>query len=141
VRPFPNERAARAANNGAYPPDLSLITKARDAGPDFTYAVLTGYKNAPANHKVPEGMYYNEYFPGHNIAMPPPLNPGGVTFADGTEASTQQMAKDVTAFLHWAAEPNIEARHQTGLKVMLFLIVGTILFFFLKRRTWADVHH
>ncbi len=141
VRPFPNERAARAANNGAYPPDLSLITKARVHGPDFTYAVLTGYKNAPADHKVPEGMYYNEYFPGHNIAMPPPLNPGGVTFADGTESSVTQMAKDVTAFLHWAAEPNLEARHQTGLKVMLFLIIGAILFFFLKRRVWADVHH
>jgi ubiquinol-cytochrome c reductase cytochrome c1 subunit len=141
VRPFPNEKAARAANNGAYPPDLSLITKSREYGPDHTYGVLTGYKNAPADHKVPEGMYYNENFAGHNIAMPPPLNPGAVTFSDGTESSVTQMAKDVTAFLAWAAEPNLEARHQTGLKVMLFLIVGAILFFFLKRRIWADVHH
>src|SRR3954454_10302142 len=83
-RPFPNEKAARAANNGAYPPDLSLITKAREHGPDYVAAILTVYKDAPAGHEVPEGMYYNEYFPKNNIKMPPPLNPGGVAFADGT---------------------------------------------------------
>jgi ubiquinol-cytochrome c reductase cytochrome c1 subunit len=140
VRPFPNERAARAANNGAYPVDLSLITKARVHGPDYLYALLTGYENPPAGFKLSEGMYYNKYFPGHQIAMPPPLNPGAVTFADNTEASAQQMARDVTVFLHWAAEPNLEARHQTGLKVMLFLIALSVLFFFVKRRTWAALH-
>jgi len=140
VSPFPNEKAARAANNGAFPVDLSLVTKAREAGPDYTAALLTGYEAPPPGFKLQDGMQYNKYFPGHQIAMPPPLNEGGVTFADNTQATVPQMARDVTAFLHWAAEPNLEERHQTGVKVMLFLLVATLLFYLVKRRIWAAVH-
>jgi ubiquinol-cytochrome c reductase cytochrome c1 subunit len=140
VRPFPNEKAARAANNGAYPPDLSLITKAREHGPDYVAALLTGYAEPPADFHLQEGMQYNKYFPGHQIAMPPPLSEGAVTFADNTPATVPQMAHDVAAFLHWAAEPNLEARHQTGVKVLLFLLVATLIFYATKRRIWAELH-
>ena len=108
--PFPNDQAARAANNGALPPDLSLIVKARAGGPDYVYRILTGYKDPPAGFKMLEGMNYNEYFPGHQIAMPPPLSDNAVTFADGTPATVPQMAHDVVTFLTWAAEPNLEDR-------------------------------
>lgn len=138
--PFPNEKAARAANGGAYPPDLSLMAKARAGGPDYLYALLTGYKDAPADFKVGEGLNYNEAFPGHQIAMPKPLNDDQVTYADGTKASVEQMARDVSAFLMWAAEPKLEERKRMGFKVMVFLIVLTGLFFAAKKRIWRDVH-
>ena len=96
--PFPNDQAARAANNGALPPDLSLITKAREGGPDYVDAILTGFKDAPASFKVMAGMYYNEYFPGHQIKMPPPLTDNQVNFADNTPATVPQMAHDVATF-------------------------------------------
>jgi ubiquinol-cytochrome c reductase cytochrome c1 subunit len=140
VRPFPNERAARAANNGAYPVDLSLVTKAREAGPDYVYVLLTGYEEPPAEFKLADGMSYNRYFPGHQIAMPPPLFDEGVAYADATPATVPQMAHDVTTFLHWAAEPNLEPRHQLGVKVMLFLVFATILLYAVKRRIWAALH-
>lgn len=138
--PFPNERAARAANNGAYPPDLSLITKARPSGHNYLYALLTGYEPPPPSVKVMEGMNYNKYFPGSQIAMAPPLNADGVTFGDGTPATVAQMARDATTFFAWAAEPEMEARKQMGVKVLLFLIVMTILLYAAKRRIWAAVH-
>jgi ubiquinol-cytochrome c reductase cytochrome c1 subunit len=138
--PFPNEQAARAANGGALPPDLSLITKARAGGADYVYSLLQGYREPPAGESGPEGTYYNVYFPGHWIAMPPPLSDGQVSYADGTEATVEQMAADVTSFLAWAAEPTLEVRKQSGLKVMLFLIVLTALFYATKRRVWAHVH-
>jgi ubiquinol-cytochrome c reductase cytochrome c1 subunit len=140
VRPFANENAARFANNGAYPPDLSLVTKAREGGPDYVYALLTGYEEPPADFQLQDGMSYNRFFPGHQIAMPPPLAEGVITYADGTEATIEQMARDVTAFLHWAAEPNLDERHQTGLKAMLFLVIATLLFYAVKRRVWAALH-
>ncbi|MFZ1413950.1 MAG: cytochrome c1 [Defluviicoccus sp.] len=141
VMPFPNEAAARAANNGGYPPDLSLITKARLGGPDYIFALLTGYKEEPpAGFELLEGMYYNEYFAGHQIAMAPPLSEGGVDFADGTPATVDQMARDVVTFLSWAAEPEMEERKRLGVKVMLFLVVLTALLFALKRKIWSDVH-
>lgn len=141
VKPFPNEAAARFANNGAYPPDLSLITKARLGGPDYLYALLIGYKDEPpAGFELMEGMYYNEYFPGHQIAMAPPLSEGGVDYADGTTATVEQMAKDVVTFLSWAAEPEMEERKRLGVKVMIFLVVLTALLYALKRKIWADVH-
>ena len=121
--PFPNDQAARAANNGALPPDLSMIVKAREGGPDYVFGILTGYKDPPPGFNLLTGMYYNEYFPGHQIAMPPPLSDNAVTFADGTSATVPQMAHDVVTFLTWAAEPNLEPRHRTGFKVMLFLII------------------
>ena len=139
--PFANEKAARAANNGAYPPDLSLITKARVGGPDYTYAVLIGYDDPPAGVLLADGMSYNRYFPGHQIAMPQPLaSDGQVDYADGTEASVARMARDVTAFLHWAAEPKLEERKRLGLKVGLFLLVLTGLFYLVKRKVWAAAH-
>jgi ubiquinol-cytochrome c reductase cytochrome c1 subunit len=138
--PFPNEKAARASNGGAYPLDLSLIAKARAAGPDYIRALLVGYKDAPAGVTVGEGLSYNEYFPGHQIAMPKPLNEDQVTYADGTKASVEQMAHDVSAFLMWAAEPKLEDRKRMGFKVMIFLIVLTGLFFMAKKRIWAKLH-
>ena len=139
--PFANDNAARASNNGALPPDLSLIVKARLGGADYIYGVMTGYKEAPADVKVPEGMQYNEFFPGRLIAMPSPLQEDGIEFADGTKASIDQQAKDVTTFLAWAAEPELEVRKRMGVKTILFLLLLTGLFYVLKRRIWADVRH
>src|SRR5215469_2573353 len=138
--PFPNDQAARAANNGALPPDQSLIVKARPGGANYVYAILTGYKEAPAGFKLQEGMNYNEFFPVRQIAMPPPLSDNAVTFADGTPATVPQMAHDVTTFLTWAAEPNLDDRHRTGFKVVLFLIVAAGVFYAAKRKIWAPIH-
>src|SRR5689334_25224431 len=138
--PFPNDQAARAANNGALPPDLSMIVKAREGGPDYVFAILTGYKDAPPGFNLLSGMNYNEYFPGHQIAMPPPLSDNAVTFADGTSATVPQMAHDVVTFLTWSAEPNLEPRHRTGFKVMLFLIIMAGIFYAAKRKIWATAH-
>ncbi len=138
--PFPNKQAAAAANNGKAPPDLSLIVKARSHHEDYIYALLTGYAEAPADHPVPEGTYYNKYFPGHAIAMAPPIYPDGITYGDGTKATVEQQAKDVTTFLAWAAEPHLESRRQTGIMVMLFLVVFAGLMYAAKRRVWADAH-
>jgi len=138
--PYPNPQAARAANGGALPPDLSLVVKAREGGEDYIYSLLTGYIDPPPDVTLPEGMYYNTVFAGHMIAMPPPLQPDVVTYEDGTPASVDQTARDVTQFLAWIAEPKLEERKQMGLKVMLFLIVLTGLFVAYKRRVWADVH-
>jgi ubiquinol-cytochrome c reductase cytochrome c1 subunit len=141
VGPFPNDQAARAANNGALPPDQSLIVKQREGGPDYVYAIITGYKDAPAGFKMQTGMNYNEYFNGHQIAMPPPLTTDGqVTYADGTKATIPQMAHDVTTFLAWAAEPNLNERHRMGLKVILFLVFAAGVFYAAKRRIWASLH-
>ena len=138
--PFPNDQAARAANNGALPPDQSLIVKARHDGPDYVYGILTGYKEPPAGFKLLNGMNYNEYFAGHQIAMPPPLSDNAVTFADGTPATVPQMAHDVVTFLTWASEPNLDDRHRTGFKVIGFLVVAAVLFYAAKRKIWAPVH-
>jgi ubiquinol-cytochrome c reductase cytochrome c1 subunit len=140
ARPFPNDQAARAANNGALPPDLALITKAREGGADYVFGILNGYAPPPADIKMGEGMNYNLYFPGHQIAMPPPLNEGAVTFADGTPASVKQMAHDVVSFLSWAAEPTLEQRKRTGVKVMIFLLICAGVFYAVKRKIWADLH-
>jgi cytochrome c1 len=139
--PFPNDEAARAANNGALPPDLSLITKAREGEQDYVYGILTGFKDAPAGFKLGEGMYYNEYFPGHQIKMPPPLNADQVKYADGTPATVPQMAHDVVTFLSWAAEPTLEERHRVGFKVILFLVVMTGIFYAAKRKIWSRIQH
>lgn len=138
--PFPNVQAARAANNGAYPVDLSVITKARPGGADYIYALLTGYQDPPAGVTMMEGMNYNRYFPGHQIAMVAPLNPDQVQFADGTPATVEQMARDVTTFLAWAAEPELEQRRAMGVKVILFLTILAGLAYAVKRRVWADAH-
>ena len=141
VPPFPNDNAARAANNGALPPDLSLIVKARKGGPDYFYALMTGYKEEPPDgFQMMDGMSYNEYFPGHQIAMPQPLYDDVVEYADGTAATLDQVAQDLTVFLAWAASPEMEARKSLGMKVLLFTIVLTAMLYALKRRIWSDVH-
>jgi len=138
--PYPNEQAARAANGGAYPPDLSLMVKARLGGADYLYALLTGYGDAPQGMQMNEGMSFNEYFPGHQIAMPAPLSEDAVEYEDGTSASVEQMAKDVTTFLAWTAEPELEERKRLGIKVLLFLLVLTAMTYALKRKIWSDLH-
>ena len=145
--PFANEQQARASNNGALPPDLSLIAKSRAGagflghdGADYVYSLMTGYEEPQADVKVPEGMHYNKAFKGHQIAMPPPLSDGAVTYADGTEATLDQEAKDIAVFLTWAAEGNLEERHRTGIKAVLFLVIFTLLAYATKRRVWASVH-
>ena len=140
VKPFPNDNAARAGNNGALPPDLSLMVEARPNGPNYLYALLTGYADAPGGTELMEGMSYNKYFPGHQIAMAPPLSEGGVEYENGTTATVAQQAEDIVTFLAWASEPNMEARKQMGIKVMIFLIVFTGILIAVKKRVWADVH-
>jgi ubiquinol-cytochrome c reductase cytochrome c1 subunit len=116
------------------------MTKARPAGPDHVYAILTGYSDPPAGVELQEGMSYNRYFQGNQIAMAPPLNPDQVTYADGTKATVEQMAKDVTTFLAWAAEPEMEARKRMGVKAVIFLILLSVLLYAVKRKVWADLH-
>lgn len=137
--PYPNAAAARAAQGGAYPPDLSLIIKARPDGANYVYSLLTGYHPAPEGQVVPERMHYNPYFPGGLIAMPAPLKPDGVTYQDGTEATVDQMARDVVNFLQWAAEPEMETRKRMGIRVMIFLLIMTGFFYVAKKRIWSKV--
>ncbi len=139
-RPFPNDQAARAANNGALPPDLSLIVKARQGHEDYIYSLLTGFTAAPPNEKIPDGMYYNPYFAGRQIAMPPPLSDGVATYDDGTKASVDQMAADVTQFLAWAGDPHMEDRKRVGIKILIFLGVLAAFAYALKRSVWRDAH-
>jgi ubiquinol-cytochrome c reductase cytochrome c1 subunit len=144
--PFANEVAARAANNNALPPDLSLITKAREGGAPYVYSLLTGFQAQPAEllkkfpeAKTPPNLHFNPYFANLNIAMPPPLTTSGqVTYADGTPATVDQMAKDVAAFLVWTGEPNLESRHAAGLAVVVFLLVATILGYFAYQQIWYE---
>ncbi|MEP3247345.1 MAG: cytochrome c1 [Sneathiella sp.] len=138
--PFANEKAARASNGGAYPPDLSLIVKARGGFENYMYSLMIGYTDAPEGTEMMEGMNYNAYFPGHQIAMPAPLSEDAVEYSDGTPATVDQMAKDVTVFLAWAAEPKLEQRKNMGLKVILFLLLMTGLFYAAKRKIWSDLH-
>lgn len=157
--PFPNENAARAANGGALPPDLSVIAKARgyergfpwfvidvftqyqEQGPDYLAALIRGYGQAPAGMKdMPAGMSFNKYFPGNMIGMPQPLQDGQITYDDGTKGTVDQYARDVTAFLMWAAEPHMEARKRIGFQVFIFLIVFAGLLYFTKKKVWAAVH-
>ena len=157
--PFANDAAAAAANGGVAPPDMSTLAKARgymrgfplfvldivtqyqEAGPDYIHAILNGYKDAPPHgFTMPAGGNYNEYFPGHVIAMPKPLSDGQVTFDDGSPATLAQYSKDVTAFLMWAAEPKLVQRKRTGFQVMLFLIVLSGLMYFTKKKVWSAVH-
>jgi ubiquinol-cytochrome c reductase cytochrome c1 subunit len=144
--PFPNEIAARAANNNALPPDLSLITKAREGGAAYVYSLLTGFQNQPAelvkkfpDAKTPPNLHYNPYFANLNIAMPPPLTTDGqVQYEDGTKPTVDQMAKDVAAFLVWTAEPNLESRHAAGMAVVIFLLIGTILGYLAYHQIWDE---
>ncbi|HEY0315907.1 MAG TPA: cytochrome c1 [Sphingomonas sp.] len=147
--PYPNEIAARAGNNNALPPDMSLLAKAREGGPAYIASIVTGYEDPPAALKkafpdftVPDGLHFNPYFANLNIAMPPPLmSDGQVTYADGTPATKVQMATDVSAFLMWAAEPKLENRKRTGVAVVGYLLIATLLAFGAYRNVWRDRKH
>jgi cytochrome c1 len=156
--PWPNENAARARYNGV-PPDMSVLAKARgyergfpwfifdmftqfqEHGVDYIHALMTGYKEKPpAGFTLPQGSFYNEYFPGHAIAMPPPLSDKRIDYTDGSPTTVDQFSKDVSAFMMWAAEPHMEARKRIGFQVMIFLIVLAGLLYFTKKKVWADAH-
>jgi len=139
--PFPNEEAARTANGGALPPDLSLIIKARQGGPNYVYSILTGFgQKPPHGFAVQEGKYYNPYFAGRNISMPPPLMRGSVSFADGTPSTVANEATAAVTFLSWASEPNLEERHRVGFEVMAFLVLLAGLLYLSYRKIWKDEH-
>jgi len=142
--PYANDKAARAANNGALPPDHSLIEKARypgAEGADYVRALMTGYVDPPAGFKVPDGLYYNKYFPGHLIHMPPPLSEGSVTYADGTKASVEQEATDVAQFLYFCSNPEMEQRKHLGVRMVGFFALMCGLTYAVKRRIWSGVDH
>jgi len=140
VGPFANDQEARMSNNGSLPPDLSVISKARVNGANHLYNLLLGYTEPPENFEVAEGMYYNKWMNGNQIAMAPPLDEGYVDYDDGTENTLPQLAEDLVTFLVWSAEPELEARKNLGIKVILFFIIFGIVVYFTKRRLWRDVH-
>ena len=137
--PYPNVQAATAANGGAYPPDMSVLVKARKGGANYIYSVLVGYEDPPPGVILDDGVYYNKYMAGNKIKMPNNLMDGLVEYADGTESTVDQMAKDVTTFLAWAAEPELEERHKTGVKVIIYLVLLTILVYLSMKKIWSRV--
>ncbi len=139
VMPYENVKAAEAANGGAYPPDMSVLVKARGGGVDYIYSLLQGYEEAPSGMTLDDGVHYNKYMYGNKIKMSAPLSDGIIEYSDGTNASVEQMSKDVTTFLMWAAEPSLEARHQMGFKAIMYLIILTILVYFSMKRIWSRV--
>lgn len=161
--PYANDNEARASNGGALPPDLSVMAKARtveshasfaplawardivsgyqEAGPDYLYALMTGYEEAPEGTEMTEGMYYNVAFPGHQIAMPSPLSEELIEYTDGSPQTVDQYSRDVSAFLMWAAEPTLEERKRLGLRVMIYLAILAVLLFLTKRLVWSRVGH
>ena len=139
VMPYENVKAAQAANGGAYPPDMSVLVKARGGGANYIYSLLQGYEDPPIGIKLDEGVHYNKYMYGNKIKMANPLTDGLVEYADGTNASVEQMSKDVTTFLMWTAEPHLEARHRMGFKAVVYLIILTILVYFSMKRIWSRI--
>jgi len=139
VSPFPNIKAAAAANGGAYPPDMSVLAKARKGGADYIYSLLMGYEEAPTGYDLDDGVYYNKYMPGYKIKMAEPISDGIVEYADGTEATKAQISKDVTTFLVWAADPHLESRHRMGFKVFFYLFVLLTLVYFSKQKVWSGL--
>ena len=139
VNPYRNDKEAMASNGGAYPPDMSVLVKARSGGANYIYSVLLGYEDPPSGVSLDDGVYYNKYMYGNAIKMPKVLEDGLVEYNDGTEATEAQMAKDVVSFLSWAAEPHLEARHKIGFKVIIYLIILTILAYLSMRRLWSRI--
>ena len=139
VMPYENVKAAQAANGGAYPPDMSVLVKARGGGANYIYSLLQGYEDPPVGVTLDEGVHYNKYMYGNKIKMANQLSDGLVEYGDGTSATVEQMSKDVTTFLMWAAEPHLEARHRMGFKSIVYLIILTILVYFSMKRIWSRV--
>ena len=139
VMPYSNEEEAKSANGGAYPPDMSVLVKARKGGADYIYSLLLGYEDPPANMKLDDGVYYNKYMYGNKIKMAAPILDDIVEYSDGTRATTEQMSKDVVTFLMWAAEPHLETRHKTGFRVIIYLLILTILVYFSMKKIWSRI--
>ena len=137
VKPYPNVEASAAANGGAYPPDMSVLAKARKGGADYIYSLLLGYEEPPAGFEIEEGVYYNKYMSGNKIKMTAPLSDGLVEYSDGTQSTTAQMAKDITTFLVWTAEPHLESQHRMGFKVIIYLIILLTLVYMSKQKVWS----
>jgi len=137
VKPYSNVQASTSANGGAYPPDMSVLAKARTGGADYIYSLLLGYEEAPEGLELDDGVYYNKYMSGNKIKMSEPLSDGIVEYLDGTEPSKKQMAKDVTAFLVWASEPHLESQHKMGFKTIIYLIILLTLVYFSKQKVWS----
>ena len=139
VMPYENVKAAQAANGGAYPPDMSVLVKARGGGVDYIYSLLQGYEDEPSGMTLDEGVHYNKFMYGNKIRMAAPLSDDLIEYGDGTEATVEQMSKDVTTFLMWAAEPHLESRHQMGFKAIMYLIILTILVYFSMKKIWSRI--
>ena len=139
VMPYENDQAAAAANGGAYPPDMSVLVKARKGGADYIYSLLLGYEEPPTGVELDDGVYYNKFMYGNKIKMSAPLSEGLVEYSDGTEATSEQMAKDVVSFLMWSAEPHLEARHKTGFRVIIYLIILTVLVYLSMKKIWSRI--
>ena len=137
VKPYPNVEASTAANSGAYPPDMSVLAKARKGGANYIYSLLLGYEEPPAGFEIDEGVYYNKYMSGNKIKMTAPLSDGLVEYSDGTQSTTAQMAKDITTFLVWTAEPHLESQHRMGFKVIIYLIILLTLVYMSKQKVWT----
>ena len=139
VMPYENEKAAQAANGGAYPPDMSVLVKARGGGANYIYSLLQGYEDPPLGMTLDEGVYYNKYMYGNKIKMSNQLSDGLVEYSDGTKATVEQMSKDITTFLMWTAEPHLEARHRMGFKAIVYLIILTVLVYFSMKKIWSRI--
>ena len=139
VMPYPNAKAAQAANGGAYPPDMSVLAKARKGGVDYLYSLLLGYEDPPIGISLDEGVHYNKFMYGNKIKMPKPLEDNLIEYSDGTPATEEQMAKDVVTFLMWSAEPHLEARHKMGFKAIIYLTILTLLVYLSMRKIWSRV--
>jgi len=139
VGPYANDEAAKAANGGAYPPDMSVLVKARKGGASYIYSVLLGYDDPPSDISLDDGVYFNTYMNGKKIKMAKPLSEDLVQYSDGTQATEEQMAKDVVTFLAWAAEPKLEERHKLGFRAVLYLIIITILVYFSMKKIWSSI--
>ena len=139
VNPYRNEEEAKSVNGGAYPPDMSVLVKARSGGADYIYSLLLGYEDPPGDIKLDDGVYYNKYMYGNKIKMSAPLSDGLIDYSDGTKATTEQMAKDVVSFLMWAAEPHLEQRHKFGFRVIIYLIIISVLVYFSMKKIWSRI--
>jgi ubiquinol-cytochrome c reductase cytochrome c1 subunit len=137
VKPYPNVEASTAANGGAYPPDMSVLAKARTGGADYIYSLLMGYEEAPLGYELDDGVYYNKYMPGNKIMMSEPISEGIVEYLDGTKSTKEQIAKDITAFLVWSSEPHLESQHRMGFKSIIYLIILITLVYLSKQKVWS----